>query len=673
MSKIEIFINNKSILATVGSTILQTALSNNIKIPSFCYHESLSIAGSCRMCLVEVEKQPKLVASCAFPVFPNMRIQTESKVVKKARENVLEFLLINHPLDCAICDQGGECDLQEQTKSYGSDRGRFFESKRSVEDKYFNPLIKTIMTRCIHCTRCIRFASEVALVPAIGTTGRGMETEISTYIRKIWENSYISGNLVDICPVGALTSAPNSFSFRSWELQSIETIDLLDKLHSGIRVDRSTFDLVRILPKRTFGVNGNWITDKARYLSEGNKNQRLTNPLIRKNRNSKFEEVSWDLLYRTISELIFSRKIKGFVGPFASMETSWMFSKIVDLNEGNIHTKFIPESAADYICDLKKYEDIFFLGSIPQLENPLYLAELNKSKKNIFIFSDIQFKEWSELDSWESNYPNVFLAGGHVNTLIQFLKCKHFFSEYLMTSKTPVLVCGNNISKTLGKEITNLVKYLNKNFNKNIDIVAANFPESGSNNIFESGAIYKEKSFFKDLRKNLFWLVGYDEKLNYSDDDIIIYQGHHADEGANMANIVIPSNSFLESKGTYINTFGLIQEIAPSIEALPSLKDDASIFLKIFKYITTGVLLEESFFDSKMNTLFKNTFKHIKSCKVLERIPSKNVGQSFKISKCISSGSSPITNYFRDNVFSRNSKVMSECASIEHDFIKKTF
>ena len=251
-NQIELIINNKRFHVDKGFTVLQACASVGLEIPRFCYHEKLSIAGNCRMCLVEVEvngrRSPKPIASCAVPASDKMVIYTNTPFVKKAREGILEFLLANHPLDCPICDQGGECDLQDQAMIFGNDRGRFYEYKRAVEDKNCGPLIKTLMTRCIHCTRCIRFADEIAGVPVLGTTGRGSSMEVGTYIQKMI-NSEVSGNIIDLCPVGALTSKPYAFTARSWELRSIETIDVLDPLCSNIRIDFRGLNIMRILPR----------------------------------------------------------------------------------------------------------------------------------------------------------------------------------------------------------------------------------------------------------------------------------------------------------------------------------------------------------------------------------------------------------------------------------------
>ena len=260
-------VNEQEVEVMAGSSVLQACEQGQVQIPRFCYHERLSVAGNCRMCLVEIENAPKLVASCAVPVMEGMHILTDTPAVKKAREGVLEFLLINHPLDCPICDQGGECDLQDQAMIFGSDRGRFNEYKRTVEDKDCGPLVQTIMTRCIQCTRCIRFMSEIAGTPDLGTTGRG-QMEVGTYIQKNL-TSELSGNIIDLCPVGALTSKPYSFTARSWELIPLESLDPTDAVGSHIRVDTKGSEIMRITPRCYEPINEEWISDKARFCYDG--------------------------------------------------------------------------------------------------------------------------------------------------------------------------------------------------------------------------------------------------------------------------------------------------------------------------------------------------------------------------------------------------------------------
>jgi NADH dehydrogenase (ubiquinone) Fe-S protein 1 len=291
--EVKVEVNGLEVGVMEGQTIMQACEEAGVKVPRFCYHERLSIAGNCRMCLVELEKAPKLVVACAMPVMEGMKIKTDTPAVKKAREGVLEFLLVNHPLDCPICDQGGECDLQDQVMVYGSDRGRFKEYKRAVEDKPVGPLVQTIITRCIHCTRCIRFTAEVAGTGELGTVGRGAQIEVGTYIDRVL-TSELSANIIDLCPVGALTSKPFAFTARNWELTSMESIDPTDAVGSHLRVDVRGAEVVRMSPRLCEEINEEWISDKARYCYDGVKYQRLTHPLHYNTEKNTPYLVSWD-------------------------------------------------------------------------------------------------------------------------------------------------------------------------------------------------------------------------------------------------------------------------------------------------------------------------------------------------------------------------------------------
>ncbi|MEY4146396.1 MAG: hypothetical protein RL327_875 [Pseudomonadota bacterium] len=310
-----------------GATVLQACEVAGKEIPRFCYHERLSIAGNCRMCLVEMEKSPKPVASCAMPVADGQVIYTNTEMVKKARQGVMEFLLINHPLDCPICDQGGECDLQDQSMKYGVDKSRYELNKRSVKEKYMGPLIKTVMTRCIHCTRCIRFASEVAGVPDLGAINRGENMEVTTYLEKTID-SELSANVIDLCPVGALTSKPYAFEARPWELTKTESIDVMDAVGSNIRVDTKGWEVKRILPRLNDEINEEWISDKSRYACDGLLKNRLDTPFIKV--DGKLKACTWDEAFKFIldnTKGFTGDKVFGAVGDLVDVESMYMFKK----------------------------------------------------------------------------------------------------------------------------------------------------------------------------------------------------------------------------------------------------------------------------------------------------------------------------------------------------------
>src|SRR5512147_942484 len=333
----KLIIDGKEIDVPAEYTLLQACEAAGAEIPRFCYHERLSIAGNCRMCLVEVKGGPKPVASCAWGVRdcrpgPNGEppvVNTKSPMVRKAREGVMEFLLINHPLDCPICDQGGECDLQDQAMAYGVDSSRYHENKRAVEDKYIGPLVKTIMNRCIHCTRCIRFASEVAGVPELGAIGRGEDMEITTYLEQAM-TSELQSNVVDLCPVGALTSRPYAFAARPWELSKTESIDVMDALGSSIRIDARGREVMRILPRANDDVNEEWISDKTRHVVDGLRTQRLDQPYLRE--NGRLRPASWKEAFSHIVRKVKAttgKRIGAIVGDLAGAEEMFALKELM--------------------------------------------------------------------------------------------------------------------------------------------------------------------------------------------------------------------------------------------------------------------------------------------------------------------------------------------------------
>ena len=386
---VKLTIDRKEYEIDAGMTVLQACEQAGIEIPRFCYHERLSIAGNCRMCLVAMERSPKPVASCAMPVTDGMVISTNTPEVQKMRKGVMEFLLINHPLDCPICDQGGECDLQDQAMAYGWDRSRFQENKRAVKDKEFGPLIKTVMTRCIHCTRCVRFASEIAGVPELGMTGRGENVEIGTYIEKAL-TSELSGNMIDLCPVGALTNKPYAFNARSWELKKTESIDVLDALGSNIRVDTRGPQVMRILPRLNEQINEEWISDKARFACDGLSRQRLDTPYVR--RGNKLQKATWDEAFTAITKAIKGipgNEIAAIAGDMADCEAMTALKDLMAaLNCANIDCRqdgaqLNASVRASYIFNstiagIDRASTLLLIGTDPRTEAPVLNARIRK-------------------------------------------------------------------------------------------------------------------------------------------------------------------------------------------------------------------------------------------------------------------------------------------------------
>ena len=431
-----------------GLTVLQACEKAGVEIPRFCYHEKLSIAGNCRMCLVEMEKSPKPVASCAMPAADGMNIKTNTPLVEKARKGVMEFLLVNHPLDCPVCDQGGECDLQDQSMFYGVDKSRFKENKRFVSEKNMGPLIKTQMTRCIHCTRCVRFATEVAGVEEIGAIGRGEDMEITTYLEQSMQ-SELSANVVDLCPVGALTSKPYVFEARPWELKKTETVDVMDAIGSNIRVDTYDWEVKRVLPIINEDINEEWISDKTRYACDGIKNQRIDSPYIKDNKN--FKKISWHEAYKIIVKKInetASDKIGGFTGDLTNMETLYVakefFNKTIKSKylDSRVNNSYVnTNNRENYIFNstINGIEDsdfIFLIGSNPRFEATILNARIRKS----FVKNNTQIISLNDVGDLTYPYQNL---DGQTKTLVEIFQGQNDISKEILNSKKPLIITGN--------------------------------------------------------------------------------------------------------------------------------------------------------------------------------------------------------------------------------------
>jgi len=452
------YINTIPFLSLQGNTAMQSSLSSGFDIPRFCYHEKLSIAGNCRMCLLEVAypRSLKPMASCALPVVSGMAVYTNTVMVKKAREGVLELLLINHPLDCPICDQGGECDLQEETQRFGSDRGRFYESKRAVEDKECGPIVKTSMNRCIHCTKCVRFSNEICGETTFGTLGRGSNMEIGTYVEAAIESEF-SGNLPDICPVGALTSKPYAFKARYWELRHFETLDIIDSIGSRIKVSIRGTEIMRIIPSQSEAVNEDWITDRTRYCYDGFKTQRLHAPLVKL--NGSFIPTTWETAFHIAAYFLNSfipKKNVSYLSLFLNKKLSvfGLFGDLVDsetlvcLNDfleslGSLNLSYQKSQIVDqdfrscYLLnisfDLIEKADLFIsVGINLRLELPLLNLRVRKS----FLHSQSLIISFGFLTSLTYQY---FQQGTNLNAVLAFLDGKSYASKCLIDSKFPII------------------------------------------------------------------------------------------------------------------------------------------------------------------------------------------------------------------------------------------
>ncbi len=429
-----------------GITVLQACELAGVEIPRFCYHERLSIAGNCRMCLVEQEKAPKPIASCAMPAMDNMVIRTNTPAVQKARKGVMEFLLINHPLDCPICDQGGECDLQDQAMAYGFDRSRYHENKRAVPDKELGPLVKTSMNRCIHCTRCIRFATEVAGVEELGATGRGESMEVTTYVEHAL-TSELSGNIVDLCPVGALTSKPYAFEARSWELEKTESIDVLDALGSNIRVDTRGMTVMRVLPRLNEDINEEWISDKTRHAIDGLRYQRLDRPYVR--RAGKLVEATWDEAFAAIAAKLSNidgSKVAAIVGDQCDAESmvalkdlmAALGSPNIDCRQDGAKLEGGPRGSYIFnpgIRGIDQADAILLIGTDPRREAPVLNARIRKR----YLHSPCAIASIGP--ATDLTYPVERLGAGPA-TLRELVEGRLAFFEKLKAAKHPLIIVG---------------------------------------------------------------------------------------------------------------------------------------------------------------------------------------------------------------------------------------
>ncbi|WP_020593660.1 NADH-quinone oxidoreductase subunit NuoG [Kiloniella laminariae] len=568
-------IDGKEIEVANGLTVLQACELAGAEIPRFCYHERLSVAGNCRMCLVEMERAPKPIASCAMPVGEGMVIKTDTDLVKKARKGVMEFLLINHPLDCPICDQGGECDLQDQAMAFGLDHGRYKENKRAVKEKYMGPLIKTIMTRCIQCTRCVRFSTEVAGIEEVGLLHRGEKVEITTLEKAV--NSELSGNLVDVCPVGALTSKPYAFNARPWELKKVNSIDVMDALGSNIRIDVRGREVLRVLPRIHEDVNEEWITDKTRYITDGLKRQRLDRPYVRV--DGKLRAASWDEAFAVIKDKITGLKgteIAALAGDLCDAESMLALKDLMaNLGSENIDcrqdgAKLDASSRADYlfnssIAGIEEADAVLIVGSNPRWEAALINTRLRKR----FLTGALKVGVIGE--AVDLTYDYDYLGAGP-DTLKEVAEGKNAFAKVLEGAKKPMIILGMGaLARKDGAGVFALAKKISKKFDLvhegwngfNVLHTAASrvaaldlgFVPGKKGLDVEATLAAAEKGKIKAV-----YLLGADElDVSKLKDAFVIYQGHHGDKGASVADVILPGAAYTEKNGTYVNTEGRVQ------------------------------------------------------------------------------------------------------------------
>ncbi len=668
-------VNDIDVEVEEGLTVLQACEKAGFEIPRFCYHEKLSIAGNCRMCLVEMEKSPKPIASCAMPAAEGMNIKTNTKFVEKARKGVMEFLLANHPLDCPVCDQGGECDLQDQSMFYGIDKSRYKENKRSVPEKNMGPLIKTQMTRCIHCTRCVRFATEVAGVTEIGAIGRGEDMQITTYLEQSVQ-SELSGNVIDLCPVGALTSKPYVFEARPWELKKTESIDVMDAIGSNIRVDTYGWEVKRVLPLINEDINEEWISDKTRYACDGLSNQRLDTPFIKY--NGKFEKASWDEVFKIIKSKMNDTpndKIAGFVGDLSNMESSYIFKEFFDrtLNTNNYESR-----SSNYYVDINYRENYLFNSSLNGIEdsdlilligtNPRFEATiLNARIRKSYLNNSTKIISLNDVE--DLTYPYETLDG-QTKTILDIFEGNNEISKKILDSQKPLVILGESFFRLQSAEfLFNLIKkYLKENNKINDEWNSLNKLTADASTVgnLDLKIINNKRNIFSDLKTNKFeliYLLGQDNLEFTKKNEFIIYQGSHGDKGAEIADIILPGSSYTEQNGYFTNLEGKVQKAFKASYPPGEAKEDWQIINELAEIMNNRKLFNDK--DELESSMFN--FINLQQENKIERENTLLSKKNFQEEKL----TVDYKEYYFSNVIARSSKTMLDCYNSKIK-IKKT-
>lgn len=679
----KLIIDGKEIDVPAEYTLLQACEAAGAEIPRFCYHERLSIAGNCRMCLVEVKGGPKPVASCAWgvrdcrpgPKGEPPEISTRSPMVKKAREGVMEFLLINHPLDCPICDQGGECDLQDQAMGYGVDTSRFAENKRAVEDKYLGALVKTSMNRCIQCTRCVRFSAEVAGAPEMGATGRGEDMEITTYLEHAL-TSELQGNLVDICPVGALTSKPYAFAARPWELGKTQSIDVMDGVGSAIRVDTRGREVMRILPRINEAVNEEWISDKTRHVVDGLRTQRLDRPYIRE--AGKLRAASWQEAFAAIAAKTArtdGKRIGAIAGDLAGVEEMFALKDLLaKFGSGNMAVQggdaFDPAlGRGSYIFNptlagVEQADALLIIGANPRKEAAVFNARIRKRwRAGGFKVGVIGAKA-------DLTYDYDHLGAG-TETLSELAAGKHSFMDVLKNAKNPIILVGAGAaSRHDGAAI------LAASAKLALDVGAVKDGWNGFGVLHETasrvgaldigfvagqgGLNAAQMTTFGTL--DLLFLLGADE-IKAPDGTFVVYIGTHGDRGAHRADVILPAAAYTEKSAIYVNTEGRVQMTGRAAFPPGEAREDWAIVRAL-----SEALGKKLGYDS-LAALRQAIFKAVPH---LIRLDQIEAGSADQIRQLAGKGGSPekapfkaaTEDFYLTNPIARASAVMAECSRL---------
>lgn len=666
-------IDGQEVEFSPGETIIQVCDRVGTEVPRFCYHEKLHIAGNCRMCLVEVKPgPPKPQASCALPAAENMEVFTNTPMVKKAREGVMEFLLINHPLDCPICDQGGECDLQDQAMAYGKGVSRYEDHKRAVEDKHMGPLIKTHMTRCIHCTRCVRFVEDVAGVPELGAIYRGEHMEITSYLEKAL-TSELSANVIDLCPVGALTSKPYAFLARPWELKKTESIDVLDAVGSNIRIDSRGDAVLRVLPRLNEDVNEEWLSDKSRYACDGLSNQRLDTPYVRE--AGKLRPASWEEAFAVIAKQVAAAKpseMAAVVGNLACVESTVALKDLMlSLGVSNLECRqdganYDVSSRGNYIMNtpiaaLEQADVVLMIGVNPRIEAPLVNSRLRKA----FIRGSL--RAYNIGLAADLTYP-VEQLGNNPALLADIASGKHPVAEALKQAKNPVIIVGAyGLAREDGAAIhaaavqvaqaCNVIREGWNGFNV-LQYAAARTGALDVGFVPQKGGLAMAGIINAIAKKSVkfAYLLGVDEiDMSYFGDAFVVYQGHHGDIGAHRADVILPGAAYTEKDALYVNTEGRVQEAFRAVFAPGSAKEDWKILRALSAHV--GHTLP---YDS-IEALRARIIAEFPVFAALDVLSPCEVGGSVKGKINAQPFEAGIRNFYMTDPISRASRTMAQC------------
>ncbi len=685
-------VDGKEIEVPDHYTLLQAAEQAGAEVPRFCFHERLSIAGNCRMCLVEVKGgPPKPAASCAMGVRdlrpgPNgeaPEIFTNTPMVKKAREGVMEFLLINHPLDCPICDQGGECDLQDQAMAFGVDASRFHENKRAVEDKYIGPLVKTIMTRCIHCTRCVRFTTEVAGISELGLIGRGEDAEITTYLEQAM-TSELQGNVIDLCPVGALTSKPYAFQARPWELTKTESIDVMDAVGSAIRVDSRGREVMRIMPRINEAVNEEWISDKTRFIWDGLRSQRLDRPYIR--RDGRLQPASWGEAFAAIRDAVAKTsgdRIGAIAGDLATVEEMFALKSLMaSLGSANIDCRqdgaaLDPAAGrASYIFNptidgIEDADAVLIIGSNPRFEASVLNARIRKRWR----MGDLPVGVIGDVGDLRYDYE---MLGAGADTLSQLATGGIKFLSVLKKAKRPLIIVGQGaLSRTDGAAILSLAAKLaadvgavSDEWNGFAVLHTAAARVGGLDLGFVPGEGGKDASAMMGALDVLF-LLGADEfNMGMIGDAFTVYVGSHGDAGAHRADVILPGATYTEKSGIYVNTEGRVQMTNRAGFAPGDAKEDWAILRAL-----SDVLGHKLPFDSlpQLRAALYDAFPHFARVdEITAGSPADVASLAQKTGELTKAPfASAVKDFYLTNPIARASAVMAECSALAKGAFKQ--